>query len=312
MSTTLGLVIPCYNEEAVLGETVSRLTSLMTRLIEAGKISANSRIHLVDDGSKDRTWELIAKYCEEDELIKGIKLSRNRGHQNALIAGLSIAAGDALISLDADLQDDIEAIERMVDAYSAGNEVVYGVRKSRNDDTAFKRATAQGFYRLMTSLGVETVYDHADYRLLSRRAVDSLMQFSEVNMFLRGIVPLLGFQSTTVEYTRSARFAGDSKYPFKKMVAFAIEGITSFSVLPLRIITVTGIVISLGTLLMSAWILGVRIFTDAAIPGWASTTLPIYFLGGVQLFGIGILGEYLGKIYMEVKRRPRYFIEQVL
>lgn len=308
----LGLVIPCYNEEEVIGETILRLTELLKRLVEAGKVVPESRMYFVDDGSRDRTWSLITESCSKNGFVKGVKLSRNRGHQNALLAGLSVAEGDALISLDADLQDDIEAISLMVDAYHEGYEVVYGVRRAREVDTAFKRSTAQMFYKLMAALGVETVHDHADYRLLSRRALQALGEFTEVNMFLRGVIPLLGFKSKKVYYSRGARFAGESKYPLRKMLAFAIEGITSFSVAPLRFITFAGISISLGTLAMSGWIVAIRIFTSAAIPGWASTTLPIYFLGGVQLFSIGVLGEYLGKTYMEIKRRPRFFIEEVL
>ena len=259
---------------------------------------------------RDQTWQQIVAGSKHSAFVKGIKLSRNRGHQNALLAGLFGAAGDALISLDADLQDDLGAIERMVDAYHDGNQVVYGVRNARTTDTAFKRMSAQSFYRVMSFLGAETVYDHADYRLLSRTAVESLKQFDEVNMFLRGLVPLLGFKTTTVRYERRERYAGVSKYPLRKMLTFAIEGITSFSTVPLRMITVLGISVALGTIAMSVWTIATKLVNDATIPGWASTVLPTYFLGGVQLFSIGIIGEYLGKVYLEVKHRPRFIVEE--
>lgn len=307
----LGLVIPCYNEEEVLPETVRRIRGVMDGLVAKGKVDDTSSVYLVDDGSRDRTWALIEAAASEGAYIKGIKLSRNRGHQNALLAGLFTAEGDAIISLDADLQDDLGAIERMVDAYLDGNHVVYGVRNSRATDTPFKRFTAQSFYRVMSLLGAETVYDHADYRLLSRDAIEALRNFGEANMFLRGLVPLIGYRSTTVDYERRERFAGESKYPLRKMITFAIEGVTSFSTVPLRLITLIGITVALGTLVMSASILATKLLSNAVVPGWASTVLPIYFLGGIQLFSVGIIGEYLGKVYLEVKRRPRYIIERV-
>jgi glycosyltransferase involved in cell wall biosynthesis len=309
---TLGMVIPCYNEEHVLPETTRRLLAMLERLVSQGKIAPDSRIFYIDDGSTDHTWELIEALSREYRHVAGIKLSRNRGHQNALLAGLFTAPGDALISIDADLQDDVEAIGRMVDALANGAEIVYGVRQSRNTDTRFKRVTAQGFYRLLHLLGVEVVYNHADYRLMNRRAIEALKEFREVNLFLRGIVPLIGFRSALVYYTRAERYAGASKYPFRRMLAFALEGVTSFSVTPLRLITGLGMLVFALTILMSAYALGARLLTNATIPGWTSVVLPMYLLGGIQLFCIGVLGEYLGKIYHEVKARPRYIIEKCL
>ena len=308
----LGIVIPCYNEEEVLPETSRRMTALIDRLAASGKITRESKIYFVDDGSKDGTWELIEQLISENPYVAGIKLSRNRGHQNALIAGLFTAEGDALVSIDADLQDDINAIETMVDRFLAGADVVYGVRKRRETDTAFKRLTAESFYKLIAALGAESVYNHADYRLMSRRSVECLKQYAEVNLFLRGIVPLIGFPSEIVYYDRTNRFAGESKYPLKKMIALALDAITSFSVVPLRLITLAGFVIFLGSMLVTLWALWVRLFTDEAVPGWTSVVLPMYFLGGIQIFCTGMLGEYLGKTYAEVKSRPRYVIERVI
>jgi glycosyltransferase involved in cell wall biosynthesis len=308
----LGLVVPCYNEEAVIPETASRLTSLLDRLKAQNKISSESSIYFVDDGSTDGTWRIVEELCRGNDSISGIKLSRNRGHQNAALAGLLAARGDALITIDADLQDDIEVIAEMVDAHADGYGVVYGVRRRRDVDTPFKRVTAHGYYRLLGLLGVDTVYDHADYRLMSRAAVESLREFREVNLFLRGIVPLIGFRSTSVYYDRTARLAGESKYPLRKMLSFALEGITSFSARPLRLITVLGFTISFFTILLSLWAISVRIFNAEAVPGWASTVLPVYFLGGIQLLSIGVIGEYLAKIYIEVKDRPRYIIEKII
>ncbi len=308
----LGIVIPCYNEEEVLPETIRQMTALISRLASLGKLSIDSKIFLVDDGSKDRTWELIEHHVAQSRHIAGIKLSRNRGHQNALIAGLLTAEGDALISIDADLQDDINTIEQMVDKFHAGAEIVYGVRNRREADSAFKRISAEGFYKLIAALGAESVYNHADYRLMSRRAVECLKQYAEVNLFLRGIVPLIGFKSEIVYYDRTNRFAGKSKYPLSRMIALALDAITSFSVVPLRLITFAGFVIFLGSMLVTLWTLWVRFFTNDALPGWASIVLPMYFLGGIQIFCIGMLGEYLGKTYAEVKQRPRFFIEKIL
>ena len=309
--TVLALIVPCYNEQEVLPETCRRMVALLNRLSDAGKISTESRIYFVDDGSKDDTWSIIESCVRDGLPVVGIKLSRNRGHQNALIAGLFTAEGDALVSIDADLQDDVNAIETMVDRYLEGSDVVYGVRKRRESDTFFKRFTAESFYRLIALLGAQTIYNHADYRLLSRRAIDALKEYREVNLFLRGIIPLIGFESTIVEYDRDARFAGESKYPLKKMIALALDAVTSFSVIPLRLITFIGFLVFLFATGMSVFILWIRLFTDIAVPGWTSTLLPIYFLGGIQILCLGIMGEYLGKIYAESKARPRYIIEQV-
>jgi len=287
------------------------MTALLERLVTTGKISRKSRIYFVDDGSGDHTWKLVQSLVHQGEPVVGIKLSRNRGHQNALLAGLFTAAGDVVVSIDADLQDDIEAIEEMLDRYRDGCDVVYGVRKRRETDTFFKRFTAEMFYRGITFLGAQTVPNHADYRLLSRRAVDALKEFREVNLYLRGIVPLIGYKSAIVHYDRRARFAGDSKYPLRKMIALALNAVTSFSVVPLRIITLMGILVFLFTVAMSGYVLWIRFLTDTAVPGWASTVLPVYFLGGVQIICLGVIGEYLGKLYAESKARPRFVIEEI-
>jgi len=308
----LSIVLPSYNEEEVLQETASRLLSLFEDLIDKNKISDASRICFVDDGSKDKTWNIIETLSQEHLHVSGIKLSRNRGHQNALLAGLYTVEGDIVISIDADLQDDITIIEEMIDSYNKGNDIVYAVRKERTTDTAFKRATAEGFYKIMHLMGVDIVFNHADYRLMSRRAIEYLKEFKEVNLFLRAMIPLVGFQSSSVYYDRAERFAGESKYPLKKMLSFAWDGITSFSVMPLRFITATGFFIFLATIIMSLWVLGVKLFSEEAVPGWASTVLPIYFIGGIQVFSIGIVGEYIGKIYMETKERPRFIIEKTI
>lgn len=307
----LSIVVPCFNEEAVLTDTHARLARLRERLVQAGKIARESELVFVDDGSRDSTWAIIDQWARAGAGVVGVKLSRNCGHQNALLAGLTAARGDAVVTIDADLQDDEDAIERMVDAFAQGCEVVYGVRARRDSDSWFKRTTARGFYRAMAMLGVQTVYDHADYRLLSQRAIRYLAQFGEANLFLRGIVPLLGLRSCVVHYDRRPRMAGESKYPLGKMIEFALNGITSFSVRPLRVITGLGIAVSLGCIALGLWALGVRLLTDSTVPGWASTILPIYFLGGIQLFCVGVLGEYIGKIYVESKRRPRFLIETV-
>ena len=309
----LYLVIPCYNEEAVLPETSKRLKEKYDALISAGKISPDSRIVFVNDGSKDKTWELIEALHESDPVFRGICLSRNKGHQNALMAGLMTVKDecDAAISLDADLQDDINAIDAMVDKYAEGYEVVYGVRSSRKKDTFFKRTTAQGFYKVMKAMGVETVYNHADYRLMSARALNALSEFDEVNLFLRGIVPMVGFKSTEVTYERGERFAGESKYPLKKMIAFATEGITSMSIKPIRMIATLGMLVflvSIGVLIYSI----IRKFTGDTVPGWAFLAVSIWALGGVQLLAIGVIGEYIGKIYLETKHRPKYIISSYL
>jgi polyisoprenyl-phosphate glycosyltransferase len=308
----LAIVVPCYNEEEVLPETVARLGALLHRLTDSGKVSSDSHVIFVDDGSRDTTWSLIKACNGADPRIRGVKLSANCGHQAALMAGLFSADGDVVVSIDADLQDDVSAIEQMLDAHAQGNDVVYGVRKLRVVDTFFKRATAQFYYKLLALFGVKIVFNHADFRLLSRRAVSALKNFTEINLFLRGIVPLLGYPSTTVFYDRSERFAGESKYPLRKMLALALDGVTSFTAVPLRFIAFLGILVSLVSLGMIGWVVWVKAFTDMAIPGWASSVIPIYFLGGIQLLSIGVLGEYVAKVYFEAKRRPRYFIEESL
>lgn len=312
MTITLGIVVPCYNEQEVLPETAKRLLDLLDRLRDAGLVSVASAIYFVDDGSQDATWPMIRSLATRDARVHGVKLSRNRGHQNALLAGLSVAEGDALITVDADLQDDIEVIGEMVLRFAQGCEIVYGVRESRRSDTAFKRGTALAYYRLLAAVGVEIVNNHADYRLMSRRAVRHLQEFSEVNLFLRGIIPLLGFQSAIVRYDRSERFAGVSKYPLRRMLALAFDGITSFSVTPLRFIAALGLLVFLMSFGMVGWVLYGRLVMSTAIPGWASSVIPIYFLGGIQLLSIGVVGEYVAKIYMETKRRPRFSIENVV
>ena len=296
MSNILYIVVPCYNEQEVLPETSKRLREKVQTLRQSGKIDADSRILFVNDGSKDATWEMVQKLHEENSVFSGVNLSRNRGHQNALLAGIAVAAehADMIVSMDADLQDDVDAMDRMIDAYETGNDIVYGVRSSRQKDTFFKRNTAQLFYRMLHFLGAEIVYNHADYRLLSRRAAKGLLSFEEVNLFLRGIVPMVGYQSTTVTYERGERFAGESKYPLGKMVAFALEGVTSLSVKPIRMITMGGLFVCLVSLGML-----IKAFVDYANgnvePGWTSVIISIWVLGGLQLFAIGIIGEYIGK-----------------
>ncbi len=309
----LFLVIPCYNEEEVLPETARRLKEKFASLMADGHIAEDSRIVFVDDGSRDRTWELIEELHRSDPLYRGIRLSRNRGHQNALLAGLMTVREecDAAISMDADLQDDINAIDAMLEKYAQGYDVVYGVRSSRKKDSFFKRTTAQGFYRVMKAMGVETVYNHADYRLMSRRALAGLAEFREVNLFLRGIVPLVGFRSTTVAYERGERFAGTSKYPLKKMLSFAFEGITSLSVKPIRLIASLGVLIfavSVGMLIYSL----IRHLLGHTVSGWTSLAVSIWALGGIQLLAIGTIGEYIGKIYLETKHRPVYLVSDYL
>lgn len=306
----LSIVVPCYNEEAVLPETISRLGALTRELIADQHIASDSEIILVDDGSRDRTWALIEQASAAAPGVRGIKLSRNRGHQTALIAGLFGAEGDAVVSVDADLQDDLNAIRQMVAACGKGADVVYGVRKRRDTDTFFKRFTAESYYKLLDVLGVEIVFNHADYRLLSRRALEALKHYGESNLFLRGIVPQLGFPSAIVYYDRAERFAGESKYPLKKMLGFAWQGVTSFSAAPLRAITGLGGAVSIASFVVALWALWVRLFSESAVPGWASTVVPMFFLAGIQLLCIGIIGEYLAKIYLEVKRRPAYFVEK--
>lgn len=313
MSKTLYIVVPCYNEQEVLPETSKRLLEKMGQLVSENKIANNSRIMFVNDGSKDQTWSIIKQLCDENVVYAGVNLSRNRGHQNALLAGMATAVkcADMIVTMDADLQDDINAVDRMIEACYAGNDVVYGVRSSRKNDTCFKRGTAHLFYKLMSFLGADIVYDHADYRLLSRRAAENLLDFDEVNLFLRGIVPMVGFQSTTVEYERGERFAGESKYPLGKMITFAFEGITSLSVKPIRMITIGGLLICLISLIMLIKSF-VDYFNGNVVPGWASIMVSIWVLGGLQIFAIGIIGEYIGKTYLETKKRPKYIIESVI
>ena len=312
---TLYIVIPCYKEEAVLPETSKRLREKMNALRAAGKISEHSRVMFVNDGSSDQTWPIISRLHEQEpEMFSGVNLSRNRGHQNALLAGLLTAVNyaDMIISMDADLQDDINAVDAMVDAYHEGYEVVYGVRSKREKDTFFKRFTAEGFYKVMKALGVDIVFNHADYRLMSRRALDSLAEYGETNLFLRGIVPDIGFRSDVVYYDRSERAAGESKYPLKKMIAFAVDGITSFSVKPLTIISRTGIVIAFLSVLGLVYALVSKFCFHSAVSGWTAIIASIWLLGGIQLFCLGILGCYIGKIFSEVKHRPRYVTERFL
>jgi len=313
MPSKLMVVIPCYNEEEVLPETSRRLVAKMAALEKKGLITPDSRVLLVDDGSRDRTWEMISALHSENPLFEGVKLSRNRGHQNALLAGLMTAKGrcDVSISMDADLQDDMDAMDRFLEKYEEGCDVVYGVRNKRDTDTFFKRETALMFYRLMKALGVDITFNHADYRLMSNRALEALSEFEEVNLFLRGLAPLVGFQSDIVTYDRSERFAGESKYPFKKMLAFAIDGITSFSVKPLRLITTAGMVVFVMSLFMLLYTL-ISWITGQTVIGWTSTLASIWMIGGIQLLSLGIIGEYIGKIYNETKRRPRFIIARYL
>lgn len=308
---TLSIVVPCYNEEAALPKTNDSLLAFISKLILENKVSRESRIYYVDDGSKDNTWSYIERYASNSEYVEGIKLSRNCGHQNALLAGLFSVPGDAVISIDADLQDDISAIEKMTEEFLSGVDVVYGVRIDRSTDSFFKRFTAAMYYRILRSLGVEVIDNHADYRLMSRRAIEALKEFPEVNVYVRGLIPLVGFRSSLVFYKREPRIAGESKYPFRKMLSLAWQGVTSMSIVPLRIVTATGIMVFAVSMLLSLFIVSVKLFTDRALPGWASTVLPIYLLGGVQILCVGILGEYMGKIYLEVKSRPRYTIEKI-
>ena len=308
----LGIVIPCYNEEETLPETTKRLQILLDKMIEEGSIAKESFVCYVDDGSSDKTWECIERFQKDSTLFKGIKLSRNFGHQNALIAGLMQLKNnaDALISMDADLQDDITLVKAFVNKFKEGYEVVYGVREDRTTDTKIKRNSATLFYKFQHLLGIETVQNHADYRLLSKKALDALAAFKEINLFLRGIVPMLGFRSTNVYYTREERFAGETKYPFNKMVLFALDGIASFSVRPLRIITGVGFFLFLLALVGIVWVGVEKFILGNAVQGWASTMVSIYFIGGIQVMSLGIIGEYVGRTFQESKGRPRYIIDK--
>lgn len=309
----LWLVIPCYNEEAVLSETSKKTQEIFEDLIRRGKISVNSKIVFVNDGSKDNTWKLIQKYHKEDSVFAGINLSRNKGHQNALLAGLNIARkyADIVISMDADLQDDINVIEKFVDKHDEGYDVIYGVRSSRKKDSFFKKFTAESFYKLMQVLGVDIVFNHADCRLMSRRALEGLEKFDEVNLFLRGIVPQIGFPSTIVEYERNERFAGESKYPLKKMLSFAIEGITSFSIKPIRMVTSLGVITFIISIILLFYFF-IQYFIGNTVQGWATIAVSVWALGGLQILSIGIIGEYIGKTYLEAKSRPKYIVESIL
>lgn len=313
MKNTLYIVIPCYNEEEVLPETSKRLKIKVNDLMEKGKISRQSRIVFVNDGSKDKTWQLITQLHESDVLFSGINLSRNRGHQNALLAGLMTVkdCADMVISMDADLQDDINAMDEMIEKYLAGTDIVYGVRSSRARDTFFKKATAEFFYKMMNLMGANTVFNHADYRLMSKRALEGLAEFGEVNLFLRGIVPMIGYTCDVVYYERGERFAGESKYPLGKMVAFAVEGITSLSTKPIRLITGLGFFIFLVSIAILIYSV-VRHFMGATIVGWTTLMVSVWAIGGLILLSLGVVGEYVGKIYLESKARPRFIIENFL
>ena len=307
----LYVVIPCYNEEEVLPVTSGLFFDKIHALAKAEKISPESRVLFVNDGSKDNTWPIIRKLGEENECCEGICLSRNRGHQNALLAGLMTARryADVTISIDCDGQDDINAMDEMIDHYHKGMDIVYGVRSKRDTDTWFKRTTAESFYKLMNALGAQTVYNHADYRLMSRRALDGLAQFHEVNLFLRGLVPLVGYPSSIVTYERAERMAGESHYPLKKMLSFAFDGITSLSVKPIRLITTLGFLISFISALAILWVFATKFFGQT-VSGWSSMACAIFFMGGVQLLCLGVIGEYIGKIYNETKARPRFLISE--
>lgn len=313
MEPILFLVIPCYNEEEVLPETNRCVGDKLRRMINDGVVSKKSRILYVNDGSQDRTWEIIQELYQQDEYVTGITLSRNKGHQNALLAGLMTAKeyAEIVISMDADLQDDVEVLDKFVEEYKKGNDIVYGVRKSRKKDTTFKRCTALAFYKLMRAFGVDMVYNHADYRLMSKRALEGLEKFREVNLFLRGIVPMIGYASSTVEYDRGERAAGESKYPFRKMFRFAVEGITSCSVKPIRMITAMGLLVSFLSVVYLIYIL-IGNAMGYTIKGWTTVMVVMLILGGFQIFSIGIVGEYISKIYLEVKDRPRYIIEKTM
>lgn len=311
--TTLYLAVPCYNEQEVLPDTTKKLTCKLQTLIDNNRISADSRIMYIDDGSNDKTWRIIEQLHSENELVCGLKMSRNRGHQNTLYGGLMVAKeyADAVISIDADLQDDINAIDEMLTKYENGCEIVYGVRDKRETDTFFKRFTAEGFYKILKFMGAEVVFNHADYRLMSKRAIKEFENFGEVNLFLRGMVPMLGFKSDTVSYERKERLAGKSKYPLKKMLSLAWEGVTSLSIKPIRFITALGALVFIVSIIMLIYSL-VSHFVGNTTLGWTSLIVSIWALGGLQLLAIGVIGEYLGKIYLESKHRPRFIVEKFI
>lgn len=313
MNPTVYFVIPCYNEQEVLEETVKRLTAKMDSMRERGLAGDKSRILLVNDGSKDKTWEIITRLHEENGYVEGVKLAHNRGHQNALFCGLMTAMPlcDCAISLDADLQDDVDALDKFVEKFLEGCDVVYGVRNERDTDTWFKRTTAEGYYKILHLLGVDVVFNHADYRLMSRRALEALSEYKEVNLFLRGMVPLIGYKSDYVYYDRHERFAGESKYPLKKMIALALDGITSFSVKPLKLISNFGVIVSILSVFGLLYAL-ISYFAGWAVSGWTAIVCSIWLLGGLQMLCLGVVGGYVGKIYSEVKARPRYRVEEFL
>jgi polyisoprenyl-phosphate glycosyltransferase len=309
---TLSIVLPCFNEQEVLPSTLAVLDRQLRHMIHEGLISTQSMICCVDDGSTDETWSHIARFASTNSLVRGIKLSANYGHQAALLAGLLSAHEDMVISMDADLQDDVAMIPLMVRHHLAGAEIVYGVRTSREVDSFFKRTSANIYYALLSNLGAKLIKDHADFRLLGRNALDALAKYQEVNLFLRGLVPQLGFTVARVEYVRQKRVAGQTKYPFTKMLALAWEGVSSFSAKPLRWIFLSGVCVAVIAFVLAVWAVSVALFTNHAVPGWASVTAPLFFLGGVQLLSLGIIGEYIGKIYLEAKRRPRYHVEEMV
>ena len=313
MNPTVYFVIPCYNEEEVLEETVKRLTAKFDAMQAQGLANEKSRMLLVNDGSKDKTWEIITRLHKENHYVEGVKLAHNRGHQNALLCGLMTAMPlcDCAISLDADLQDDVDALDKFVQKYLEGCDVVYGVRNKRDTDTWFKRTTAEGYYKVLRLLGVDVVFNHADYRLMSRRALEGLAEYKEVNLFLRGMVPLIGYKSDYVYYDRHERFAGESKYPLKKMVALALDGISSFSVKPLKLISNFGILVSILSIFGLLYAL-ISYFSGRAVSGWTAIVCSIWLLGGLQMLCLGVVGGYIGKIYNEVKARPRYRVEEFL
>jgi glycosyltransferase involved in cell wall biosynthesis len=306
----LNIVVPCYNEEEVLAETIKRLSLVLDELIQEQLVSSNSVLLFVDDGSRDRTWELIELYHLNNHYVTGLKLARNVGHQNALLAGLMTAKeqSDCVISIDADLQDDLNVIHTFIVKFHEGAEIVYGIRQNRGSDTFFKRSTALGFYRLMAKLGANIEYNHADFRLMSKRSLDQLERFKEVNLFLRGIVPMIGFKTAKVYYDRSERFAGESKYPLKKMIGFALDGITSLSITPIRFVTLAGFLLFVFSLLAGVYAI-VSKLSGNTVSGWASLMVSVWFIGGIQLVSLGLIGEYIGKIYKEVKSRPLYIVE---
>lgn len=310
MNHILYLVIPCFNEEEVLPETSKRLLKKITDMVDSNTISSKSRIIFVNDGSRDNTWNIVKELYNNNKYFGGINLSRNRGHQNALLAGIMSVKDEAdmVISLDADLQDDIDVIDEFVKKYYEGNDIIYGVRSSRTTDALFKRSTALAFYKFMNKLGVDMVYNHADYRLMSKRALEGLSQFKEVNLFLRGMVPLVGYKHTTVEYERHERFAGESKYPLKKMISFALDGITSLSIKPIRLITGLGFSIFFVSLIVLCYLISVKLLGNT-VSGWTSLSVSIWMIGGIQLLCLGVIGEYIGKIYNETKERPRFIVQ---